>query len=176
LSKLLKQSIMNGYMQLNKSFLDYGLRERMEGFYFYGTYFSQDEIDSSGISHAYCIFSPKEQLCGHPSIQHGGATATIIDQNAGVLAMIHSYELVATSQLNVRYLKTIKKGQTYAWHGEIERREGRKIFVKSSIVELETGVLCAESEALMMTVNWEHKMGEVFHLLFKREDRLKEVN
>lgn len=97
LEKLLKQSIMNGYMQLNKSFLDYGLREKMEGFYFYGTYFRKSEIDSNSISHAYCIFSPKEQLCGHPSIQHGGATATIVDQNSGVLAMIYSYELVATS-------------------------------------------------------------------------------
>lgn len=50
---------MNGYMQLSKSFLDYGLRERLEGFYFYGTYFRKQEIDSNHISHAYCIFSPK---------------------------------------------------------------------------------------------------------------------
>ena len=84
-------------MQLHKSFLDYGMRERLSGFYFYSTFFQQAEMDANKISNAYCIFSPKEQLCGHPNIQHGGATATIIDQNAGVLAMIYSYELVATS-------------------------------------------------------------------------------
>jgi acyl-coenzyme A thioesterase PaaI-like protein len=89
---------------------------------YYATYFQKDQIDNNQITHAYCIFSPKEQLCGHPNIQHGGATATIIDQNSGVLAMLYSYELVATSQLSVKYLKTVKKGQTYAWHGEIERR------------------------------------------------------
>jgi hypothetical protein len=54
-------------------------------------YFKQAEIESNSVNHAYCIFSPKEQLCGHPNIQHGGATATIIDQNSGVLAMIYSY-------------------------------------------------------------------------------------
>lgn len=41
LEKLLKQSIMNGYMQLNKAFLDYGIREKIEGFYYYGTFFEQ---------------------------------------------------------------------------------------------------------------------------------------
>jgi acyl-coenzyme A thioesterase PaaI-like protein len=128
--------MMNAYMQLHKSFLDYGMRERLSGFYFYSTFFQQAEMDSNKISNAYCIFSPKEQLCGHPNIQHGGATATIIDQNAGVLAMIYSYELVATSELNVRYLKPVKKGQTYAWHGEVTRRDGRKIYIKSSVVEL----------------------------------------
>jgi hypothetical protein len=96
LEKLLKQSVMNGYMQLNRAFLDYGIREKMEAFYYYGTYFEQQQISDSNITRAYCIFSPKEQLCGHPSIQHGGATATIVDQNSGILAMLYSYDLVAT--------------------------------------------------------------------------------
>ena len=136
LQKMLKQSIMNGYMQLSKSFLDYGLRERLEGFSFYGTFFRTEEVAKDNIMHAYCIFSPKEQLCGHPNIQHGGATATIADQNSGVLAMINSYEIVATSELAVKYLKPVKKGQIYAWHGQVDRREGRKIYIKSTIVEL----------------------------------------
>jgi len=83
-------------MQLNRAFLDYGIREKMEAFYYYGTYFEQQQISDSNITRAYCIFSPKEQLCGHPSIQHGGATATIVDQNSGILAMLYSYDLVAT--------------------------------------------------------------------------------
>lgn len=81
---------MNGYMQLNRSFLDYGIRQKLEGFYYYNTYFEKNQIESDKINTAYCIFSPKEQLCGHPSIQHGGATATIADQNSGILAMIYS--------------------------------------------------------------------------------------
>ena len=97
LEKLLKQSVMNGYMQFNKAFLDYGLRTKLEGFSFYGTYFFQHEMQQNKITQSRCIFSPKEQLCGHPDIQHGGATATIIDQNSGMLAMLFSKELCATA-------------------------------------------------------------------------------
>ncbi len=84
-------------MQLNKAFLDYGLKIKLEGFSFYDTYFQKDEIDSDTITQSFCIFSPKEQVCGDPNIQHGGATATIADQNSGILAMLFSKELVATA-------------------------------------------------------------------------------
>jgi acyl-coenzyme A thioesterase PaaI-like protein len=154
LEKMLKQSVMNGYMQLSKAFLDYGLREKMEGFFFYGTYFEKEQLEASHITKAYCVFSPKEQLCGHPGIQHGGATATIVDQNSGILAMLYSYELVATGELNVKYKKPVKKGQIYVWKGEVAKREDRKIYVSSVVQELETGIVCAEVEALMVTVNW----------------------
>lgn len=113
---------MNGYMQINKAFLDYGLRIKMDGFYFYGNYFEKNEMETNKISKAHCIFSPKEELCGHPSIQHGGATATISDQNSGILAMLFSRELVATAELYIKYTKPVKKGQLYVWSGEIESR------------------------------------------------------
>jgi hypothetical protein len=54
-------------------------------------------MEKNDVHRASCIFSPKEQLCGHPDIQHGGATATIADQNSGMLAMLFSKELVATA-------------------------------------------------------------------------------
>jgi acyl-coenzyme A thioesterase PaaI-like protein len=62
------------------------------------------------VNHIYCIFSPKDEVCGHPSIQHGGVTATILDQNTGVLAMLHAFDIVATSELSVKYLQPIRKG------------------------------------------------------------------
>ena len=45
LEKLLKLSIMNGYMQLNKAFLDYGMKLKLDGFYFYNNYFQKEEMD-----------------------------------------------------------------------------------------------------------------------------------
>ena len=33
---------MNGYMQVNKAFLDYGMRLKLDGFSFYGTYFDRN--------------------------------------------------------------------------------------------------------------------------------------
>jgi hypothetical protein len=38
--------------------------------------------------------------------------------------------------------------------------------VRSVVRELETGTVCAEGRTLMMTVKWQHRMAEVFHLLF----------
>lgn len=122
LEKMIKQSVMNGYMQINKAFLDYGLRLRLDGFYFYGTYFEKDEMDSNKLSKGHCIFSPKEQLCGHPNIQHGGATATIADQNSGIVAMLYTRELVATAEMHIKYTKPVKKGQLYVWSGQVEKR------------------------------------------------------
>ena len=42
IDKMLKHSIMNGYMQLNKAFLDYGMRVRLDGFKFYDSYFNSE--------------------------------------------------------------------------------------------------------------------------------------
>lgn len=56
---MLKQRLMDGYMQLNKAFLDYGLNVKLEGFYFYDLYFEKDEINNNKITKGHCIFSPK---------------------------------------------------------------------------------------------------------------------
>jgi len=47
--------------------------------------------------------------------------------------MIYSYDIIATGELNMKYVKPVKKGQLYAWRGEIQNRDGRKIYVKSTI-------------------------------------------
>jgi hypothetical protein len=36
--------------------------------------------------------------------------------------MLYSNEIVATGELNVKYKRPVKKGQVYAWKGEIERK------------------------------------------------------
>ena len=131
---MIQQKVMNSFMQLNKSFLDYGLRESLKGFSIYDVYFQEAEIESENITKSYCIFSPKEPLCGHPNIQHGGATATIADQNSGRLAMIHAKQIVATSELKIKYLKPVKRGQVYVWEGKVVKRDGRKIFIDSRIL------------------------------------------
>jgi acyl-coenzyme A thioesterase PaaI-like protein len=81
----------------------------------------------------YCIFSPNEYLCGHPEIQHGGATATIIDQNLGVLTVLNSKSSVATVDLHIKYKRPIKKDQFYVLEGRVIEKIGRKIKVKGII-------------------------------------------
>lgn len=85
------------------------------------------------VKHLYCIFSPTDYLCGHPEIQHGGATATIIDQNMGYLAILNSKEMVATADLSIKYKKPIKKDQFYVLETEVTQRKGRKIWLKGTI-------------------------------------------
>ena len=84
--------------------------------------------------------------------------------------MLYSHELVATADLFVQYVKPVKKGQLYVWSGRIEKRQDRKIYVNSEVRELETGNICALGETLFMTVQWEHKLGEVFRLLFRQQN------
>ena len=84
--------------------------------------------------------------------------------------MLYSHELVATADLFVKYVKPVKKGQLYVWSGRIEKRQDRKIYVNSEVRELETGNICALGETLFMTVQWQHKLGEVFRLLFRQQN------
>ena len=84
--------------------------------------------------------------------------------------MLYSRELVATGELQMKYKKPVKKGQVYAWKGVVDRKEDRKIYVTSTIQEIDTGTVCVEAQATMVTVNWEHKMADVFKMLFKKEE------
>jgi acyl-coenzyme A thioesterase PaaI-like protein len=75
-------------------------------------------------------------MCGHPSIQHGGASATIVDNNSGILAMLYSLDIVATAELKLKYLLPIREGQLYICKGSVTSREGRRILINSTIHEL----------------------------------------
>lgn len=121
-----------------KSFYHYGMDDKLEGFNFNHIYVKKTE-DEEHLKHLYCIFSPTDYLCGHPEIQHGGATATIIDQNMGYLAALHSHEIVATSKLSIEYKKPVKKDQYYVLEVEVENKDGRKIYLNGKIKDIETG-------------------------------------
>lgn len=118
-----------------KGFYHYGMDTKIRGFNYNSTYLRKDELThpDEEIKHLYCIFSPTEYICGHPEIQHGGATATIIDQNMGYLAMLHSKNNVATYDLHVRYKRPVKKDQYYVLEVRVTESKGRKIWIKGVI-------------------------------------------
>lgn len=64
---------------------------------------------------------------------HGGATATIMDQIAGVLAMLNTNHIVATAELTAKYIAPIRKGETYILKAHLHSHEGRKVFIQSTI-------------------------------------------
>lgn len=107
---------------------------KLDGFNFNTTYLMNEEMkDKQRIKHIFCIFSPTDYLCGHPEIQHGGATATIIDHSFGFLGAINSRENIATANLTIQYRRPIKKDQLYVFEGQVDKREGRKIYVSGKI-------------------------------------------
>jgi len=129
---------------------------KLKGIPFYKIFFDNNQIKSEKIDHSYCIFVPNYKLCGHPNIIHGGASAAIIDVNSVWLAMLNVSKIVATISMDVKYLKPMKKNQTYVWKGVIENKKGRQIHVKSTIEDLETKSVAVEATVVMMIVNWEN--------------------
>jgi hypothetical protein len=51
-----------------KGFYHFGLGTKLEGFNYHETYLKTDELkdDARNINHIYCIFSPTDNICGHP--------------------------------------------------------------------------------------------------------------
>jgi hypothetical protein len=45
-----------------------------------------------------------------------------LDQNTGVLAMLYAFDIVATSELSVKYLQPIRKGELYLMKGWVDKR------------------------------------------------------
>jgi len=112
------------------------------------------EEEKLNLGKIYCIFSPNSAVQGHISVAHGGFTATIIDNVLGVLSgLVSDYQPSATAYLNVNYKKPIKTGHEYMMVAEVEKIQGKKNFLKVSIVN-EKMEKCVEADALFVKVDW----------------------
>ena len=169
--KLEKGDFMQMFKALGvifKSFYVYGMEVKLEGFNFNTTYMLSDEMDGQhDITRIFCIFSPTDSICGHPGIQHGGATATIIDNTLGYLAWVHAKDTVATASLSLKYKRPVLKDELYVFEGQVDKREGRRIEVSGKIRDLKTGEIKVETEAVFMTVVWNSNMSNFIKTFFK---------
>ncbi|MGD9932579.1 MAG: PaaI family thioesterase [Dehalococcoidia bacterium] len=86
---------------------------------------------------------------GPPGHVHGGVTAMIFDELLG-LAQSLTAQSGMTGTLTVRYRRPTPLGQPLAFRGIVDRVEGRKIFTSATLHA--NGVLCAESEAVFISV------------------------
>jgi acyl-coenzyme A thioesterase PaaI-like protein len=88
----------------------------------------------------------------HPGLLHGGVIATILDSTLGsAVAMANPRETTFTAQLNVAYKHPVSTPATVLVRSWVERREGRKTWVKGRI-ESGTGELHAEAEGMWLSV------------------------
>ncbi|ORZ21763.1 HotDog domain-containing protein [Lobosporangium transversale] len=89
-------------------------------------------------------------LCGHPSITHGGLLATILDEITAMNAIPNlPGKTGVTANLNINYRHPCIADQFIIAHSELSSLEGRKAFVKASLKTLD-GTVLTDATALFI--------------------------
>jgi acyl-coenzyme A thioesterase PaaI-like protein len=89
-------------------------------------------------------------FAGPPGIAHGGAVAGLLDDVMGFV--LDSIERTAgyTASLTVSFKQPVPIGTEIHLHGQLQRREGRKLFIDATIEH--DGDTLAEAEGLFIAV------------------------
>ncbi|GAB4083194.1 PaaI family thioesterase [Modestobacter muralis] len=95
-----------------------------------------------------------ERHVGAPGIAHGGAVATVLDDLFGFLLYLIGDPAV-TRHLEVGYRAPVMLGTSYLLEAGVQRREGRKLFVRAQGTN-EGGAVVVEASALFVVVGLEH--------------------
>ncbi|KAL5366017.1 HotDog domain-containing protein [Aspergillus floccosus] len=118
---------------------------------------------SRGLAHQKVFWNDKEKksvsvvflgpgLEGWPGMVHGGALATVIDENVGRVAVRHFPEKTGvTANLEINYRAPVYSGNFYSIHATLdtERSTDRKGYVTGEVRD-PTGRLCAEASGLFV--------------------------
>ncbi|KAE8150017.1 HotDog domain-containing protein [Aspergillus avenaceus] len=91
-------------------------------------------------------------LEGWPTIVHGGALATVIDENLGRVAVRHLPQKTGvTANLEMKYRAPVFSGNFYTFHSEVDRERStdRKAFVVGEVRD-PVGRLCVQASALFV--------------------------
>ncbi|OJJ43102.1 hypothetical protein ASPZODRAFT_74919 [Penicilliopsis zonata CBS 506.65] len=91
-------------------------------------------------------------LEGWPTVVHGGALATVIDEHLGRIAVRHFPERTGvTANLTINYRAPVYSDSFYTFHTTIdhERSTDRKAFALVEVRDL-TGKLCAEATGIFV--------------------------
>lgn len=86
---------------------------------------------------------------GPPNCVHGGAIASIIDAQFGTLLWLLNKYCV-TVNLNVNYKKFVPLNTEVQFKCNLEKIEGRKIFVKGELRSLDGSILHDESSGIFI--------------------------
>ncbi len=95
-----------------------------------------------------------ERHVGAPGIAHGGAVATVLDDLFGFL-LYGVGEPAVTRHLEVGYRAPVLLGTQYLFQADVQRREGRKLFVQAQGTDA-SGALVVEATAVFVVVGREH--------------------
>ncbi|KAA8643441.1 hypothetical protein EYZ11_008418 [Aspergillus tanneri] len=148
----------------------------------YGNYSEEDKIGrltsgplrgSRGLALQKVFWNEKEKkaismvflgsgLEGWPTVVHGGALGTVLDESLGRVAIRHLPERTGvTANLEIKYRAPVYSGNFYTFHAAIdeERSNGRKAYVTGEVRD-PVGRLCAQASGLFV-VPRKYKLREV---------------
>ena len=90
---------------------------------------------------------------GPPGHTHGGAQAAALDEICGGAVWTHGFKVVALN-LETDFITFVPLNTELVLHGEISRREGRKIYTEGRIEDL-SGRVLARGRVLFIELNEE---------------------
>ncbi|CAK6439287.1 unnamed protein product [Pipistrellus nathusii] len=96
-----------------------------------------------------CVFQGGPHLQGMPGFFHGGATATIIDATVGMNAIV-SGGIVMTANLNINFKSPIPLCSTVLINSQLDKIEGRKLFVSCKVQSIDGKILYTEATSLFI--------------------------
>ncbi|ETW10138.1 hypothetical protein, variant 1 [Aphanomyces invadans] len=89
------------------------------------------------------------KLCGHEGIVHGGCISTVLDELFGWTMFWMTDDIGFTANLNVNFRKPLPVDTFGIVHTEFDKRERRKVFMKSRL-EDNDGNVFAEATTLFI--------------------------
>jgi len=99
---------------------------------------------------AYCRLG--EDMCGHPSVIHGGVTALLLDQTFGWLFVASRLPLSVTANLNINYKVKIATPCALLVKARIDKVEKRKIYFSAEVHDVSGTVVYATATALFVSI------------------------
>lgn len=82
---------------------------------------------------------------------------------------MNDYKATATANFNLNYRKPIFVGKEYILIAELDKRQGRKIFINCKIINTEKEI-CLDGSLLFLGVDWgKNYTSSLFHNLLDPE-------
>jgi len=94
------------------------------------------------------IWEPKKHYEGYPGIIHGGIQSVLLDEVTAWTLYIKAKTSGVTSRLNMKYKKPVSSTQSkITLKGKLDKIQHNFAYLSGWILD-ETGVVCAEAEAI----------------------------
>ncbi|CAK86849.1 unnamed protein product (macronuclear) [Paramecium tetraurelia] len=139
-----------------RHFLHNMIVQNEKAFNFFKVYLPRDVdmISSENNHHLHVVFNAADEVRGNNNDVNSGLLATLIDNAFGQLSFLATGFIPSvTANLQLNLNKTIHTNKDYLISCEVEKVQGRKVFLKAIVYDNDKNI-CGEATALFITVNW----------------------